>query len=137
MVNPYLVKLTFFVCFDQNIINIKCQTKNMAYTVLESHAYNNVLVIKYFCTTTKFSLTHVRRYSNFSNPGLLNATLRGQLFLKKNTFQIRIFEWKKCVTVKKIGNVIWRKLFWLVRSTALRWVFQVLKPPVLIGLINW
>ena len=91
MVNPYLVKLTFFVCFDQNIINIKCQTKNMAYTVLESHAYNNVLVIKYFCTTTNFSFTHVRRYSDFSNPGLFNATLRGQLLFKKKHFSNKDF----------------------------------------------
>ena len=31
----------------------------MTYTVLESHAYDNLLVTKYFCTTTNFSLKHV------------------------------------------------------------------------------
>ena len=40
----------------------------MLYTVLESYAYDKVLVIKYFCTTTDFSRTHVRTYSDLSNP---------------------------------------------------------------------
>ena len=42
----------------------------MTYTVLESHAYDIELVIKYFCTTTNFSCTYVHTYSDFSNPGL-------------------------------------------------------------------
>ena len=40
----------------------------MIYTVLESHAYDNVLVMRYFCTTTNFSHTYVRTYSDLSNP---------------------------------------------------------------------
>ena len=28
--------------------------KSMAYTVLKSYAYDNVLLIKYFCPTTNF-----------------------------------------------------------------------------------
>ena len=50
----------------------------MTYTVLESHAYDSVLVIKYFCTTTNFSLTYVHTYKDFSNSSLFNATLREQ-----------------------------------------------------------
>ena len=30
-----------------------------------------------------------------------------------------------------------RKIFWLVRNPALLWIFQVLKTPLLIELINW
>ena len=36
--------------------------KNVTSTVLESHAYDNVLVIKYFCTTNNFSRTYVRTH---------------------------------------------------------------------------
>ena len=40
----------------------------MAYTVLHSHAYGNVLVIKYFYKTANFWRTYVRTYSDLSNP---------------------------------------------------------------------
>ena len=43
----------------------------MTYTVLESHAYDNVLVIKYFCATTSFSCAYVRTYRDLSNPALV------------------------------------------------------------------
>ena len=49
-------------CFDQNIINIKCQIKSMMYTVLKSHAYDNILAIKCFCTSTNFSCTCICRF---------------------------------------------------------------------------
>ena len=65
MVNPY--QAYFFACFDQNIMKNKCQMKSMTYTVLESHGYDNVLVIKYFCPTTNFSHTYARTYSDLSN----------------------------------------------------------------------
>ena len=43
---------------------MKCQMKSMAYNILESHADDNILVIKYFCMATNFS------HTNFSqNPG--------------------------------------------------------------------
>ena len=77
MINPHLEAL-FFACFDENIIIIKCQIKGMTYTIFESHAYDNVLVIKYFCTTTIFSRIYVHKYSDFSNPGLFNDSLREQ-----------------------------------------------------------
>ena len=34
--------------------------KSMTYAIFESDAYDNVLVVKYFCTTTNFSCTYVR-----------------------------------------------------------------------------
>ena len=40
----------------------------MTYTTLESHAYDNVIVTNYFRTTTNFSHTYVRTYSDLSNP---------------------------------------------------------------------
>ena len=46
--------------------------KNVTSTVLESHAYDNVLVIKYFCTTNNFSRTYVHTYNDLSNPGTLS-----------------------------------------------------------------
>ena len=50
----------------------------MTYTVSECHAYDNVLVTKYFCTITNFLHAYVRTYSDLSNPYLFNATLRDQ-----------------------------------------------------------
>ena len=51
--------------------------KSMAYIVLQSYGYNNVLVIKYFCTTTNFCHTYLYKYSDLLNPGLCKL-------LKKN-----------------------------------------------------
>ena len=110
MVKPYLVKLNFFVCFDQNIISIKCQIKRMAYTVLSSHAYDDVLVTQFFCTTTNFSRSYICTHSDFLNSSLFNATLWGQ-FWKKRHFSNKIFWEKEMCHCKKIGNVIWRKAF--------------------------
>ena len=42
----------------------------MTYTVLESRAYDNVVVKKYFCTATNFSRSYVCTYCDLSNPGL-------------------------------------------------------------------
>ena len=42
--------------------------KSMTYTVLECYAYDNVLILKYVCTTTTFSRNYVRRHSDLSNP---------------------------------------------------------------------
>ena len=42
--------------------------KSMTYAALESYAYDNVLGIKYFCTTTNFSCTYARTSSYLSNP---------------------------------------------------------------------
>ena len=58
--SPLPCKAYFFVCFDQMLISIKCQMKSMTYTVLESYAYDNVLVIKYFLLPQIF---HVRTYA--------------------------------------------------------------------------
>ena len=41
---------------------------SMSYTALESYAYHNALVKKYFSTTTNFSRTYLRTYSDVSNP---------------------------------------------------------------------
>ena len=49
----------------------------MTYTVLEPHADDNILVIKYFFMTTNFSYTYVHTYSDLSNPGC------------KSTFQVK------------------------------------------------
>ena len=42
--------------------------KSMTCIVLESYAYNNVLVIKYFCAITNFSRTYSPASSGLSNP---------------------------------------------------------------------
>ena len=47
---------------------MKWQMKIMTYTVLEPYAYDNILVIKYFCTTTNFSCTYVYAYNDLSKP---------------------------------------------------------------------
>ena len=107
MINPHLEAL-FFACFDENIIIIKCQIKGMTNTILESHAYDNVLVIKYFCTTTIFSRIYVHKYSDFSNPGLFNDSLREQ-FWKIKHFSNKVFWVKETCYCKKIGDVIWKK----------------------------
>ena len=44
--------------------------KSITCTVLESYVYDNVLVIKYFCTTTNFSYTYVCTNNDLSNPAL-------------------------------------------------------------------
>ena len=48
--------------------------KSMTYAALEIYGYDNVLVIKYFCTTIDFSSTYVRTYRYLSNPAALNAS---------------------------------------------------------------
>ena len=55
---PLTSEAYFFACFDQNITNNKCQMKSMMHTVLD-HAHDNILVLKYFFTTTNFSSTYV------------------------------------------------------------------------------
>ena len=40
----------------------------MVYVVSGSYAYDNVLVIKYFCITANIWCTYVQTYSNLSNP---------------------------------------------------------------------
>ena len=60
----------------------------MTYTALESHAYDNVLVIKYFCTTTYFSLTYVRTYSNLSNPAITMELTKIIPTLKTSLYQL-------------------------------------------------
>ena len=55
--------------------------KSMTYTVLEFHAYDKVKVVRYFCTTTNFSRTYVRMYSNFSNPDCFYCALVSCLVL--------------------------------------------------------
>ena len=40
--------------------------KSMVFTVLQTYVYNNVLVMKYFCTSANFWGTY---YSDLSNPG--------------------------------------------------------------------
>ena len=37
------------------------------YAALESYAYNNILVIKYFCITTNFTRIYVCTHSDLSN----------------------------------------------------------------------
>ena len=49
--------------------------KSMTYTVVECEAYDNVLII-YFYTTTNFSRTYIRTYSNFSKPAFEKTTDR-------------------------------------------------------------
>ena len=44
--------------------------KSTAYTVLETHTYDNALVIKYFCRATNVSHMYVRTYSDLSNPAV-------------------------------------------------------------------
>ena len=58
MVNPYLVKLTFYLF---SLKHNKYQEPNEKHDVrcIESYAYDKVLVIKYFRTTTNFSRTYV------------------------------------------------------------------------------
>lgn len=41
--------------------------KSVAYIVLQSYAYYNKLVVKYFCTTTNFWRTYIHAYSDLSN----------------------------------------------------------------------
>ena len=41
------------------------------YTALELYAYNNVLVVKYFCTTTNFSYTYIRTQYDLLNPEMV------------------------------------------------------------------
>ena len=43
--------------------------KSMTYAALESFAYDNLLVIKYFCLTTNFPHTYVHMYSDLPNAG--------------------------------------------------------------------
>ena len=61
MVNPYLVKFTFLLVLIKTI-NIKCQMKSMTNTVLDSYAYNNILVMKYFCMATNFSHAYMHMH---------------------------------------------------------------------------
>ena len=42
--------------------------KCMLYTVLESYAYHNILIIKYFSTSTNFSGALLHTYSDLLNP---------------------------------------------------------------------
>ena len=52
-------------------IYIKCHMKSMTYTLLESHAYDNVLVKKLFLHGHQFFTyvrTYVRTYSDLLNP---------------------------------------------------------------------
>ena len=70
MVNPYLLKLTFmFVLIKAQFIIIKYLIKSMAYTVLQSHAYDIVL-INVFVWTPIFDEPHARAYSDMSNPAI-------------------------------------------------------------------
>ena len=95
-------------CFDPSIINIQLKIKSMSYIALESRAYGNVHNV--FVRSPIFD---VRKYART----LICRTLACSMLPwksnveKKNTFQIRSLEWRKCVTVKKIGNVIWKKAF--------------------------
>ena len=41
---------------------------SMSHTALESYAYHNALVKKYFSRTTNSSRTYLRTYSDVSNP---------------------------------------------------------------------
>ena len=66
MVNPYLLKLTFLLVLIKTI-NIKCQIKSIMYAALESYAYDNILVIKYFCITMNFTRIYVCTHSDLSN----------------------------------------------------------------------
>ena len=42
--------------------------KSMAYIVLQTYAYDNVLVTKYFCMTTNLWCSYICAYSDLSNP---------------------------------------------------------------------
>ena len=48
--------------------------KSMAHTVLQTYAYDNVLVIKYFCTTINFWRLYIRAYSDLSNPVYMDGS---------------------------------------------------------------
>ena len=76
----------------------------MTYTALESHGYYNIQVIKYFCTTTNLSLTHVLMYSDLSNTGLFSATLRDQFWLVRNTAPGWLFQILKTLLLIRLIN---------------------------------
>ena len=99
---PLPFQAYFFVCFDQNVINIKWYMKSVTFIVLQPRRYENVLFLKYFCTTTNFWRTYVRtRIQCLLNPACINGDMR---WVKETTSS-----WAPCSMI-----FLWEDVQWLM-----------------------
>ena len=111
--------------------------KSMTYTVLESHAYDNVLIINYFCTTTNFSRTYVRMHLQWfvGTCVVLAGSNQTNTVIIIITAIVNGFWWMKSWLQRLIQNLV-KHLRWRSCENSLKRSLQIFDHEIFLWSLN-